>query len=54
MARKSRKNLPQPEQATVSVQFPELDEENVLENFIKSVLNNETNRDDMGYVHGIP
>lgn len=24
--------------------------ENVLENFIKSVLNNETNRDDMGYV----
>lgn len=24
MARKSRKNLPQPEQATVSVQFPEL------------------------------
>lgn len=28
--------------------------ENVLENFIKSVLNNETNRDDMGYVQGIP
>ena len=27
MARKSRKNLPQPEQAMVSVQFPELDEE---------------------------
>lgn len=27
--------------------------ENVLENFIKSVLNNETNRDDMGYVQGI-
>lgn len=25
-------------------------QENVLENFIKSVLNNETNRDDMGYV----
>ena len=29
MARKSRKNLPQPEQATVSVQFPELDEEKI-------------------------
>lgn len=28
--------------------------ENVLENFIKSVLNNETNRDDMGYVQDIP
>lgn len=28
--------------------------ENVLENFIKSVLNNETNRDDMDYVQGIP
>ena len=26
MARKSRKNLPQPEQAVISVQFPELDE----------------------------
>ena len=26
MARKSRKNLPQPEQAMISVQFPELDE----------------------------
>ena len=29
MARKSRKNLLQPEQATVSVQFPELDEEKI-------------------------
>lgn len=29
MARKSRKNLPQPEQATASVQFPELDEEKI-------------------------
>ena len=29
MARKSRKNLPQPEQAMVSVQFPELDEEKI-------------------------
>ena len=29
MARKSRKNLPQPKQATVSVQFPELDEEKI-------------------------
>lgn len=29
MARKNRKNLPQPEQATVSVQFPELDEEKI-------------------------
>ena len=29
MARKSRKNLPQPEQATVSVRFPELDEEKI-------------------------
>ena len=29
MARKSRKNLPQSEQATVSVQFPELDEEKI-------------------------
>ena len=26
MARKSRKNLPQPEQAMVSVQFPDLDD----------------------------
>ena len=30
MARKSRKNLLQPEQATVSVQFPELDEEKII------------------------
>mgnify|MGYP002538490538 CR=1 FL=1 len=29
MARKSRKNLLQPKQATVSVQFPELDEEKI-------------------------
>lgn len=29
MARKSRKNLLQPEQATVSVKFPELDEEKI-------------------------
>ena len=29
MARKSRKNLPQPEQAMVSVQFPELDQEKI-------------------------
>ena len=29
MARKSRKNLPQPEQAMVSVQFQELDEEKI-------------------------
>lgn len=32
MARKSRKNLLQPEQATVSVQFPELDEEKMERN----------------------
>ena len=37
MARKSRKNLPQPGQATVSVQFPELDEEKMDKSMLKSL-----------------